>query len=131
MILPKKRKELVLTRPFRGFLTILTVGPSNRLLPFALASLANNPPAKRTNPGSNVAPKAVPHGKQLALDGRKWEDPRTPLGPSDIFMGGIPSRGTPEVVHQSDPCQTASTIVVIVIVKLPWSLHCRHVMGHK
>jgi hypothetical protein len=75
----KTSRTLVLTRPFKGFLTILTVGPNNRLLPFAFASLANNPPANLTSPGSNVAPRAVPQGKQLEGLGRKWEDPRTPF----------------------------------------------------
>jgi hypothetical protein len=52
---------------------------------------------------SQVAPSAVPHGKQAAGMPSKNLVPRTPLGPSDMRTEGIFSRGTGAVCQKSIP----------------------------
>jgi hypothetical protein len=68
-----------LTLPFIGFRWILQVGANRNESPLAFASRASNPPAAFTSSVSNVAPRAVSQGIQVAAEGLKWLEPRIPF----------------------------------------------------
>ena len=52
---------------------------------------------------SQVAPRAVPQGKQAAFTPLKNFVPLTPFGPSDTRIAGMPCFGMATVCHQSEP----------------------------
>ena len=64
------------------------VGPNNTSTSFACASSPNAMPIFLINLRSHVEPIDIAQGKQ-AEDFPEFESPRTPLGPSDIFILGI------------------------------------------
>lgn len=58
---------------------MLQVGAKRNESPLAFASLASKPPAAFTSSVSNVAPRAVSQGMQVAAEGLKWLEPRIPF----------------------------------------------------
>lgn len=82
---------------------MLIVGPSSIDAPLALASCPSNRPIELIRSVSNVAPSAVPQGRQAAGVPLKNRIPRTPLGPSDARIEGTPRRGIEFVCQESLP----------------------------
>ena len=90
-------------RPPRGDRCVFAVGPRITWAPFAFASFDINCPAWCSSSASNVAARAVPHGKHAEGIELKKRVPRIPLGPSDKRIEGILSRGIEFVCQKSRP----------------------------
>ena len=89
-------------RPASGWRWMFMVGASSTRACFERASRPMAAPTSRTSSGSQVAPRAVPQGKQADVVPTKFE-PRAPLGPSVTLMRGMPTRGTGVVCQASEP----------------------------
>ena len=79
------------------------VGASSTWAPLALASSPSSRPTLRSSSGLNVAPRAVAQGRHADGVPLKNVFPRTPFGPSDVRMEGIPNRGMGTVCQKSLP----------------------------
>lgn len=84
---------------------MLMVGPRITCAPFAFASSARRWPISIARSRSNVAPIAVPQGRHAAGTLLKNRVPRTPLGPSETRIEGIPSLGIGTVCQKSSPVE--------------------------
>src|SRR4051794_19535209 len=84
---------------------MFTVGASSTRADFVRASSPSTAPTSSISAGSQVAPRAEPHGTQAALilPAPSSADPRAPLGPSVTVTAGRPTRSTPGTVHMSAP----------------------------
>lgn len=72
-------------------------------MPFATASSASSCPTWCRSSVSQVAPRAVEHGKHAAGTPLKKRVPRTPLGPSEVRREGMSSRFMAAVCQKSVP----------------------------
>lgn len=82
---------------------MLIVGPRRTWAPFACASSESSRPRRVTRSVSNVAPRAVPQGRQAEGVLSKKCVPRTPLGPSERRIGFMPRRSMVAVCHHPAP----------------------------
>jgi hypothetical protein len=89
--------------PPRGPRWMLIVGPRTTCAPLAFASSARRLPMRWARSLSKVAPMAVPQGKHADGVLPKKCVPRMPLGPSEVRMEGISSRGISWVCQKSFP----------------------------
>ena len=71
--------------------------------PPRLASAPIRAATSRTRSTSQVAPRAVPHGVQVALEPIGKVMPRTPFGPSRVSIGPRPIESTPAACQASAP----------------------------
>lgn len=82
---------------------MLIVGPKTTCAPLAFASSPRRCPIFLLRSLSKVAPIAVPQGRQAEGMLPKKRVPRTPFGPSDSRIDGIPSRLIGTVCQKSLP----------------------------
>ena len=94
-------------RPPMGVRCRLTVGASTTLALFEWASRPSALPTSSTSAGSQVAPRAAPHGNE-ADAGPDHDVPRTPAGPSDMRIGATGGSSNPAVCHVSAPASRAT-----------------------
>src|SRR2546430_11758476 len=86
---------------------MLTVGASSTHALFVLVSCARACPMRSTRSVFHVEASTIPAGKQVAFTPPlKLHPPRAPLGPSDIFKAGIPSRLIAGMRHISEPASS-------------------------
>jgi len=71
--------------------------------PLLRASEPSAAASSRTSPGSQVAPSADGHGRQLEGLLSSRVVPRTPDGPSEVTIGRSPSAAQPEIRQLSVP----------------------------
>src|SRR5579885_1030687 len=85
---------------------MLTVGPSRTRAPLLFVSWASACPMRSTRAVFQVEASAMPEGKQAAVVPPAKVSPRAPLGPSETFKAGMPSRSITTVCHISAPASS-------------------------